>query len=249
MRLMGTRNADQLDGVTQDDLIRGLQGDDLITGGDRSDRLLGGRGNDRIFGDGADLWFYSATAAPGDDTLDGGAGADQLFGGYRNDLLIGGAGFDSLVAGEGNDLLLGGGGADSLSGGRGADTLKGGCGDDWYNADDGEDYDQDIDVLVFEAPGGRAGFGHDQVAGFEPGSGQLRFVGYSEADLAEPIHTVTDLVENLYDHILYLVKWHWEFDFKDGSRVSVSLHDAVRDTSGVAPTGIPPVAGQDYVFA
>ncbi len=65
--LVGTDQADQIDGIGGDDTIDGAGGDDY---------LLGGYGNDRI--DGGD----------GDDVLDGGYGSDFLIGGAGDDLLI-----------------------------------------------------------------------------------------------------------------------------------------------------------------
>jgi Ca2+-binding RTX toxin-like protein len=256
MRLKGTKAADQLHGAVKDDVISGLGGDDQITGEGGSDQILGGAGNDNLSGDGV-AWAYPSMPTPGiagDDTLDGGAGADYLFGG------------------SGDDLLIGGTGADQLTGGAGSDTYKGGTGDDYYNDDDyaypvpaptptaalvppdggvapdvgpvGEPLDHDL--FVFAMPKGAGGFGHDQISGFDLGSDQIRFVGYTEADLVGSVQTVTDWSWDPNYYGSY--SSHWQFDFQDGSRVTVSLYDSTYDESGM-PIGTEPVAGRDYVFA
>ena len=288
MRLNGTKAADQLHGAAQNDIISGMAGDDLLTGGGGSDRLLGGDGNDQLHGGTLSYYWVSpaAPAVPGNDTLEGGAGNDQLVGGDGadrllggdgddhlsgggtyywgdpasavpgNDTLEGGAGADGVYGGSGNDLLDGGAGADNLAGGWGADTLKGGAGDDTYYGD----YDGVGDVFAFEAPkGAKGGFGHDQVQGFDAaGADQLRFAGYTAADLAGPVQTFADTYwDYRYDEASgsyvpypFYTQTRWQFDFKDGSRVNVTLQDvSYGDGSGNVPPGVEPVAGQDYVFA
>jgi Ca2+-binding RTX toxin-like protein len=254
MRLRGTKVEDQLHGGTKDDVIKGLDGNDLITGGGGSDHLSGGEGGDVLHGDDdtSTYWYPPAmmmAGIAGDDTLDGGNGADVLSGG------------------DGNDLLDGGAGGDNLSGGGGSDTYRGGAGDDQYSDQNyyvGPYYAEppggpiapklaslppplsgpdtpDKDMFVFEAPKGAAGgFGHDQVSGFDLGKDEMRFVGYAEADLAQPVQTVTD---PSWDPSYPSTSWHWRFDFQDGSRIIVSLYDETG-----ALVGNEPVAGQDYVF-
>ena len=177
----------------------------------------------------------------GTDTLEGGAGADSLIGDAADDLLDGGADTDYLFGAAGDDLLLGGAGRDSLNGGWGSDTLDGGAGDDSFTADG----DGAGDVFRFEAPKGGGGFGHDLVSGFEPGGDQIRFAGYTEADLAGPVQTTTiDFSWNYY------MSTEWHFEFRDGSHLTVSFQDqgAHNDDSGTL-AGTAPVAGQTYVFA
>jgi Ca2+-binding RTX toxin-like protein len=264
MRLRGTNDADQLHGAARDDTITGLGGDDLITGEGGGDHLLGGAGGDNLNGDGL-AWSSSSASMPGaagDDTLDGGAGGDQLFGGQGDDLLLGGAG---------GDYLYGGAGMDTYEGGTGDDWYDDDANNYAYpvplpgpvSAPAPADADPaatsmvpppwppsivppDTDAFVFEAVG-QGNFGHDQVSGFDPGADQLRFVGYTEADLAGPVQTT---VTNSYwdpENPSYVTEWR--FDFEDGSRVTVSFNDpgAHVDDSGVL-AGTAPVAGQDYDF-
>jgi Ca2+-binding RTX toxin-like protein len=238
-------------------LLPGIAGNDTLDGGAGDDNLNGGEGRDLLYGRGDADWLYGEG---GSDTLDGGDGAD-----YLND-------------DDGDDLLIGGAGGDMLAGGTGSDTYRGGVGDDNYNEPDSEYYnvpyytvpasdltvplDEPVsatvlterDVFVFEATKGAGGFGHDRVSGFDPGQDQLRFIGYTEVDLAQPAqalvtegytYTYTDYYDPSYSYT-YTVPDHvdWQFDFKDGSRVLVSFYDE----AGVASNSTGPVAGQDYAF-
>jgi Ca2+-binding RTX toxin-like protein len=83
--IIGTIEADDLDGGTGDDRLEGDIGDDSLLGGSDNDRLEGGSGA---------------------DTLRGDAGADTLLGGADNDHLI--------TDGEIGEVLDGGGGEDFL---------------------------------------------------------------------------------------------------------------------------------------
>jgi Ca2+-binding RTX toxin-like protein len=263
MRLRGTNDADQLHGAARDDTITGRGGDDLITGEGGGDRLLGGGGNDQLSGDGL-AWSSSSASMPGaagDDTLDGGAGADQLYGGEGDDLLLGGAGGDNLYGGAGEDTYEGGTGDDwyvddadnyaypvpvpaPAPGAPAAADLvaTSPLPPPWPPSS----APPDADAFVFEAVG-RGNFGHDQVSGFDPGADQLRFAGYTEADLASPVQTTVTNFSWDPDNPSYVTEWR--FDFEDGSRVTVSFNDAGAhlDESGVL-AGTAPVAGQDYVF-
>lgn len=245
MHLIGTKHADKLDGSADSDIIIGLSGGDQITGGDGGDLVLGGNGDDTIYADSEERGYVPGTA-PGDDTIFGGDGDDFVLGGFGNDLLIGGAGSDLLVGDEGNDLILGGAGGNRMSGGGGVDTLIGGTGDDQYSTDDS--VNDIVDLFVFGAMGGKTGFGHDLIPDFNIGDAQFMFVGYSVADLRGPVQVITDSVTDWYDGILFSVKWHWQFDFKDGSQLTVAMHDTVRRMSDVERITTDPVAGQDYVF-
>lgn len=143
--ILGTKNADTLEGSLGDDWITGLGEDDLMTGqegndaldgGDGADSLSGGEGDDTLLGgDGDDLLQDDL----GDDLLDGENGNDSIIGGEGNDTLYGGEDDDSLDGGEGNDSLHGGNGSDTLQGGIGNDEIGGGGNADLIDADDGDD--------------------------------------------------------------------------------------------------------------
>ncbi|UUZ76341.1 DUF4347 domain-containing protein [Polaromonas sp. P1(28)-13] len=100
--IIGTPNADTLNGSVVDDAIFGLAGNDTLNG----------------FG--------------GNDLLDGGTGFDFLFGGQGNDTLLAGNDADGsqLFGEDGDDTLTGSGGSDSLRGDAGSDVLNGGDGND-----------------------------------------------------------------------------------------------------------------------
>ena len=114
----GTRRADVIVTLDGDDTVRGLGGRDTVCGGTGNDDLRGGNGRDALFG------------GTGNDDLRGGNGRDALFGGTGNDDLRGGNGRDALFGGTGNDDLRGGNGRDALFGGTGNDDLRGGNGRD-----------------------------------------------------------------------------------------------------------------------
>ena len=128
MKTYGTFADESLLGSTDADWIDGDLGDDT---------LIGNFGNDTILGGPDYPWSAEDfTTGTGNDWLDGGEGNDSLDGGYGNDTLIGGEGNDMLDGGDGayleNDLynppelsLV-----DSLVGGAGNDTyLIDGTGD------------------------------------------------------------------------------------------------------------------------
>ena len=132
------------------DVLMGGSGDDTVDGGTGHDLLFGGSGNDSLIGgEGNDL----VQGGTGDDHIEGGAGNDFLVGDSGNDTIDGGAGNDHLSGGAGNDALTGGAGDDYLFGGSGNDTLTGGEGADTFFifADNGTttitDFDVDNDIL------------------------------------------------------------------------------------------------------
>lgn len=112
--IMGTPNADTINGRGGNDVICGNAGNDRISGALGNDTIYGGAGNDRLVG------------GLGDDTLYGGNGQDLLAGGRGNDALNGGEGNDRLIGGPNSDLLYGDGGDDRLFGGDGTDLCDGG---------------------------------------------------------------------------------------------------------------------------
>lgn len=135
-RLVGTPEADILQGGGGGDLILGRRGNDDLSGGAGGDTLLGGTGDDALDGgNNAD----TLNGGRGADSLLGGLGADTLNGGRGPDTLDGGLGPDTLNGGQGRDSLLGGGGRDRLNGGSGGDTLVGGLGADLITGGGGRD--------------------------------------------------------------------------------------------------------------
>lgn len=110
--------------------------DDVILGTPEADVIDGGDGNDRICGEGGDDELLGGR---GRDRLSGGSGDDQLVGGGGRDILLGGSGMDELHGGGSRDRLSGGTGADVLFGGRARDVLRGGNGADLiFGGDDGD---------------------------------------------------------------------------------------------------------------
>jgi Ca2+-binding RTX toxin-like protein len=82
--LIGTPDADTINGRGGLDLILGHGGDDVINGNNDSDWLWGGSGV---------------------DTVDGGKGADVIYGGPGNDVLAGGPGSDTFIYRDVNDAV------------------------------------------------------------------------------------------------------------------------------------------------
>jgi Ca2+-binding RTX toxin-like protein len=143
--IVGTLNADNLAGTSEDDTIYGLAGNDNIDGSDGDDTLYGDAGNDAIYGG---MGKDNINGRDGDDTLYGDAGNDIVLGGVGNDTLYGGDGDDIVLGGVGNDTLYGGDGDDYINcdagnniiyGGAGADELYGGDGDNTLYGDAGND--------------------------------------------------------------------------------------------------------------
>ncbi len=150
--LEGGESADTIYGFGANDLLRGRGGDDLLLPGTGADTLDGGQGIDTASYAGLGAVGVSLLeggfggAAFGDvflgvenligtgfaDTLIGSAFANRLRGEAGNDVLAGLGGNDLLEGGDGADSLAGGAGADTLDGGAGADTMRGGVGDDLY---------------------------------------------------------------------------------------------------------------------
>lgn len=149
LSIIGTSNAEVLEGNTDDDILVGSGGNDTLDGAAGNDALYGGIGDDILRG------------AEGNDTVQGGAGNDQLVGASGSDILRGGdnddwvtgaSGSDSLYGDAGRDTLLGGDDADVVFGGWGNDSIDGGLGSDTLYGDGGDD------VI-------RGGVGHDGVWG------------------------------------------------------------------------------------
>jgi Ca2+-binding RTX toxin-like protein len=189
-------NGQQWDAAT---LTRKLQAsDDTLIGSEQADLIDGGLGHDTLIGLGGDDALYGDA---GNDSLDGGLGADTLDGGAGNDTyvlrdkadtivetstggqdavqawadgiqladnverltlqgtanwsalgnegantLTGNAGGNALYGQGGNDFLYGLAGNDSLYGGKGADILIGDRGNDSYYLQRGAGSDMVFDV-------------------------------------------------------------------------------------------------------
>ena len=114
--ILGTNDADVINGLAGDDTICGLGGDDVINGGGGADTIYGGSGDDVLGGQG-DV-----------DTIYGQGGADRLNGGLGADVLWGGAGDDDLRGQGGGDIMYGQGGVDQFFGGSGDDEITTGLG-------------------------------------------------------------------------------------------------------------------------
>ena len=98
----------------------GLGGNDFILGSSDADRINGDDGNDRLLGGGNSDTLFGGV---GNDLLNGGAGNDFLFGDSGSDTLQGGRGDDVLNGGGGSDVLVGDAGKDTLTGGLGPDIF------------------------------------------------------------------------------------------------------------------------------
>ena len=133
--LVGSKVANQIEGMDGDDKIDGKEGNDTLLGGDGNDTLIGGLGNDSLDGGaGIDTAEFSdkalaviANLATGTATI--GTEKDTLI---SIENLVGSSGNDELTGDDGTNVLNGGSGNDTLDGGGGNDTLIGGAGNDTY---------------------------------------------------------------------------------------------------------------------
>ena len=109
--------------VAEDGEAEGTTGDDVIVGSDDADHIQGHGGNDIICaGEGND----EVTAGSGSDYIEGGAGKDDISSGSGPDEILGGDGADLLDGEAGDDMLFGGDGPDKVEGGLGKDEISGG---------------------------------------------------------------------------------------------------------------------------
>ena len=142
-RLIGTDDADEIQGLQSDDIVLAGLGDDhfLATRDDGDDRYDGGHGLDHYdcsrintavvidLQSTADGRGRATGTQIGIDVLQsienvvGGSAADRITGADTANHLVGGAGDDHLRGLAGLDRLTGGTGDDSLSGGEDADTF------------------------------------------------------------------------------------------------------------------------------
>jgi Ca2+-binding RTX toxin-like protein len=127
--------------------IIGTSEADYINGGDMNDVISGGAGADTLDGGAADydtlsyaldtvgvtINLTTNTASGGDaqgDTISnfegiyGGSGNDSLTGNNDQNTIIGNTGNDTIYGMDGNDNIEGGAGADIIDGGNGSDSIK-----------------------------------------------------------------------------------------------------------------------------
>ncbi|WP_048441015.1 calcium-binding protein [Caenimonas sp. SL110] len=177
---------DSLIGSTEANYMDGLAGNDTIDSGDGDDTLVGSAGNDLLDGGlGFDTAVFTGNLSEyqvlvevgnfdliviGPDGIDrvrnvealqfdnrtlvikqGSDTEDELPGTGEADLLQGRGGDDSINGGEGDDAIYGDEGVDSIIGGEGADYLDGGTGVDTMAGGSGDDeyvVDDEDDVVV-----------------------------------------------------------------------------------------------------
>ncbi|WP_442582830.1 VCBS domain-containing protein [Mesorhizobium sp. ASY16-5R] len=150
--LVGTADADRLDGAFGDDVVSGLGGDDILIGGVGDDTLIGGTGADyHSGGTGNDTASYinaasGVTASLANAAINTGEAAgdvynsiERLTGSSFGDALTGTAGSNTVAAGDGDDVVQGLAGNDTLAGQGGNDTLVGGLGADYLSGGSGSD--------------------------------------------------------------------------------------------------------------
>jgi Ca2+-binding RTX toxin-like protein len=148
--LVGSKNANVLNGNAGNDFLNGNEGTDVLNGADGDDTVQGGAGNDAVNGGaGTDVADYLTAAGPvvanlntgttsgqGNDTL---ADIENLYGSPFNDTLRGNANANVINGRQGNDTIQGNGGDDLINGGSGNDGLNGGSGNDLINGQVGAD--------------------------------------------------------------------------------------------------------------
>ena len=145
--LVGTPEADVIDGGGGNDEIYGLEGDDTLYGGTGDDYIEGGSGNNMLFGDDGNDYIY---AWEGNNTIYGGGGDDGIETGDGNNIIFGGEGIDNIYVGSGVNVIDGGGGDDYIVSGEGENTyiVSYGSGFDQIESRLTE-YHNDGDTVVF----------------------------------------------------------------------------------------------------
>ncbi|RVT95925.1 matrixin family metalloprotease [Rhodovarius crocodyli] len=175
--LWGSAQADRLEGGAGDDIMRGQGGADTMVGGAGNDHYVvldagvtiienAGEGYDTVWVGLAANTAFTLAANVERGNLSG--AANRLTGNALDNVLVGDAVASRLDGGAGNDTLYGSAYGDVLTGGTGDDTIY--C----YGG---------ADRVVYAA----AGWGTDQVAGFDQAAGaklDFRGSGIGWADLS-----------------------------------------------------------------
>ncbi len=140
--IIGTDDAETLEGDGENNSIDALGGDDLVAGLLGDDTVFGGDGDDVLRGDANRR--SAGGSDGGDDVISGGAGNDRIGGKGGNDLLSGDAGDDEIFGDDGDDTIMGVTGNDTLTG----DDFSGGSGSDLFvfGNGDGTDLITDFDI-------------------------------------------------------------------------------------------------------
>ncbi|UWQ93556.1 hypothetical protein K3727_21465 (plasmid) [Rhodobacteraceae bacterium M382] len=175
--LIGTEDAESLDGFDGNDRLVGAGGNDSLDGGPGADTLNGGDGDDRIIGGpAADDLRDVIYAGAGHDSVDAGAGNDLVFGQAGNDTIAGGAGVDELQGQDGDDVITGSNYSDLVFGGAGNDFVNGGFGHDRINGGSGADRFFHVGV---------EGHGSDWVQDYVAGDGDVLLWGGGPATASD----------------------------------------------------------------
>jgi Ca2+-binding RTX toxin-like protein len=114
--ILGTNDAENINGTAGADVIVTGSGGDRINGRGGNDLICSGTGRDRVRGQ------------AGNDRINGGTSGDVLLSGQGNDVMLGGQGAEFMVGSDGNDTMNAGTGADFMIGGAGNDRYLGGPG-------------------------------------------------------------------------------------------------------------------------
>ena len=118
--LIGTNDADTINGLDGDDVIEGLGGADIIDGGNGTDQVTY-----RNSPAGVVVSLLTGTGSGGDAAGDTFTNIENIEGSAFADTLTGDAGVNALGGGGGNDIIEGGAGADIIDGGGGtSDTAS-----------------------------------------------------------------------------------------------------------------------------
>ena len=157
--LIGTIEADVLEGSDDANTLYGGRGDDILRGLDGDDTLIGGRGADTMSGGaGIDTASYTQSAeGVVVNMLDGSAGGGEALGDTFDgiEIIRGSYHDDTIIGDEADNTLQGGQGADLLDGGDGFDTL---------------DYSGEDEAITIDLQSGLGSAGAadgDQVSNFE----------------------------------------------------------------------------------
>ncbi|MDJ0650257.1 MAG: calcium-binding protein, partial [Xenococcaceae cyanobacterium MO_188.B19] len=142
--LVGTIDADLIEGLGGNDVLSGLAGNDTLDGGEGNDRLIPGAGIDSVIGGaGSDRAEFNYSEETADLTVDysdinngtisDGSTIEEVeqvvfTSGVGNDTIdISATTVGSTVnSGDGNDSIIGGVGSDGLRGQADNDTIRGG---------------------------------------------------------------------------------------------------------------------------